>query len=53
MPVAFFTIGHSTRSIEEFVGLLQSAGVVSLLTFGPFRTHGEIPSSIARYFRQS
>jgi Domain of unknown function DUF488 len=27
MPVAFFTIGHSTRSIEEFVGSLQSVGV--------------------------
>jgi uncharacterized protein (DUF488 family) len=27
MPVAFFTIGHSTRSIEEFVGLLRSVGV--------------------------
>jgi len=27
MPVAFFTIGHSTRSIKEFVGLLQSVGV--------------------------
>src|SRR4029434_1066964 len=27
MPVVFFTIGHSTRSIEEFVGLLQSVGV--------------------------
>jgi uncharacterized protein (DUF488 family) len=27
MPVTFFTIGHSTRSIEEFVGLLQSVGV--------------------------
>jgi uncharacterized protein (DUF488 family) len=27
MPVAFFTIGHSTRSIEEFVGLLQPVGV--------------------------
>jgi uncharacterized protein (DUF488 family) len=27
MPIAFFTIGHSTRSIEEFVRLLQSAGV--------------------------
>lgn len=26
-PVAFFTIGHSTRSIEEFVWSLQSAGV--------------------------
>ena len=27
MSTAFFTIGHSTRSIEEFVGLLQSVGV--------------------------
>src|SRR5215831_1572907 len=27
MSIAFFTIGHSTRSIEEFVGLLQSVGV--------------------------
>ncbi len=27
MPHAFFTIGHSTRTIEEFVGLLKEAGV--------------------------
>ena len=27
MPVTFFTIGHSTRSIKEFVGLLRSVGV--------------------------
>jgi uncharacterized protein (DUF488 family) len=27
MPAAFFAIGHSTRSIEEFVGLLRSVGV--------------------------
>jgi uncharacterized protein (DUF488 family) len=27
MSVAFYTIGHSTRSIEEFVGLLGSAGI--------------------------
>jgi uncharacterized protein (DUF488 family) len=27
LSVAFFTIGHSTRSIEEFVGLLRSAGI--------------------------
>jgi uncharacterized protein (DUF488 family) len=27
MSAAFYTIGHSTRSIEEFVGLLQSVGV--------------------------
>jgi uncharacterized protein (DUF488 family) len=27
MPSTFFTIGHSTRSIEEFVGLLRSAQI--------------------------
>ena len=27
MPHAFFTIGHSTRTIEEFVVLLKEAGV--------------------------
>ena len=27
MSVEFFTIGHSTRSIEEFVELLRSVGV--------------------------
>ena len=31
MPVAFFTIGHSTRSIEEFVGSLRSVGVQFLV----------------------
>jgi uncharacterized protein (DUF488 family) len=27
----FFTIGHSTRTIEEFVGLLKMSGVVQLI----------------------
>jgi uncharacterized protein (DUF488 family) len=27
MPNPFFTIGHSTRSVEEFVGLLRAADV--------------------------
>ncbi|HEX8511754.1 MAG TPA: DUF488 domain-containing protein [Allosphingosinicella sp.] len=27
MPPPFFTIGHSTRSIEDFVGLLRAGGV--------------------------
>ena len=27
MSVEFFTIGHSTRSVEEFVELLRSVGV--------------------------
>jgi uncharacterized protein (DUF488 family) len=31
MPIAFFTIGHSTHSIEEFVALLRSAGVQFLV----------------------
>jgi len=31
MPIAFFTIGHSTHPIGEFVGLLQSAGVQFLV----------------------
>jgi uncharacterized protein (DUF488 family) len=31
MPFAFFTIGHSTHPIGEFVGLLQSAGVQFLV----------------------
>jgi uncharacterized protein (DUF488 family) len=31
MPIAFFTIGHSTYSIEEFVALLRSAGVQFLV----------------------
>ena len=31
MPVAFFTIGHSTHGIEEFVGLLRSVGIQLLV----------------------
>jgi uncharacterized protein (DUF488 family) len=27
MPLPFFTIGHSTRPIAEFLGLLRTAGV--------------------------
>ena len=27
MPIAYYTIGHSTHGIEEFVGLLRSVGV--------------------------
>ena len=27
MPLPFFTIGHATRSIEEFVALLRESGV--------------------------
>jgi uncharacterized protein (DUF488 family) len=31
MPIAFFTIGHSTHGVGEFVGLLQSVGVQFLV----------------------
>ena len=31
MPVAFYTIGHSTHGIEEFVRLLRSVGVQFLV----------------------
>jgi uncharacterized protein (DUF488 family) len=31
MPVAFYTIGHSTHGIEEFVGLLRSVGIQLLV----------------------
>lgn len=31
MPIAFFTIGHSTHCIEEFVGSLRSVGVQFLV----------------------
>ncbi|MDI3331820.1 MAG: DUF488 domain-containing protein [Micrococcus sp.] len=27
MELPFYTVGHSTRSLEEFIGLLRSAGV--------------------------
>ena len=31
MPVAFYTIGHSTHGIEKFVGLLRSVGIQLLV----------------------
>ena len=52
MPVAFYTIGHSTHGFEEFVGLLRSVGVQFLVTFALFPAPGEIPSSIEMSFRQ-
>ena len=38
---AFFTIGNSTRSIEEFVGFCNRLEFASSLRFVPFRAHGE------------
>lgn len=53
----FFTIGHSTRSIEEFVGLLQRAGatwVVDVRTVPRSRTNPQydrdaLPHSLAPF----
>ena len=42
MARPFFTIGHSTRSIEEFVDLLNKAEVGSSPMFGPSRGHAPI-----------
>ena len=52
MPVAFYTIGHSTHGIEEFVGLLRSIGVQFLVDVRTIPRSGEIPSSIEMSFRQ-
>lgn len=34
----FYTIGHSTRSIEEFVALLQTAAVTLVVEFAPLQS---------------
>jgi uncharacterized protein (DUF488 family) len=55
MANAFYTIGHSTRSIEEFVGMLQHAGatiVVDVRTVPRSRTNPQynndvLPPSLA------
>ncbi len=31
MPLPFFTVGHSTRSIEEFIELIRSADIESVI----------------------
>lgn len=31
MPLPFYTIGHSTRSLEEFVGILTATDVTNLV----------------------
>ena len=57
MPPAFFTIGHSTRTIEEFVGLLNGAGVrlvVDVRTVPRSRTNpqynrDELPATLAEF----
>ncbi len=57
MSQPFFTIGHSTRSVEEFVELLQSAGVrlvADVRTVPRSRTNPQfnrdtLPASLAEF----
>ena len=57
MAPAFFTIGHSTRSVVEFTGLLQQAGagfVVDVRAFPRSRTNMQfnfdaLPTSLAEW----
>jgi len=57
MAPAFFTIGHSTRSVAELVGLLQQAGagfVVDVRAFPRSRTNPQfnfdvLPGSLAEW----
>ena len=57
MSLPFYTIGHSTRSIEAFAGLLQNAGVrlvVDVRTIPRSRTNPQyngdaLPQSLADY----
>ena len=57
MPHAFFTIGHSTRTLAEFVDLLKGAGVrlvIDVRTVPRSRTNpqynrDELPGSLAEF----
>lgn len=57
MAPAFFTIGHSTRSVAEFAGLLQQAGagfVADVRAFPRSRTNPQfnfdvLPASLAEW----
>ncbi len=57
MAAPFFTIGHSTRSVTEFTGLLQQAGaafVVDVRAFPRSRTNPQfnfdtLPASLAEW----
>jgi uncharacterized protein (DUF488 family) len=57
MALPFFTIGHSTRTLEEFVGLLKEAEVATVVdvrTMPRSRTNPQfnrdtLPDALARY----
>jgi uncharacterized protein (DUF488 family) len=57
MPLPFFTIGHSTRTIPEFVELLRTAQVelvIDIRTIPRSRTNphyneGALPAALAPY----
>src|SRR6266566_5380911 len=42
-PAKLFTIGHSTRSLEEFLGLLEREGVTHLLDVRAFPASRRYP----------
>src|SRR5512132_3496057 len=42
-PARLFTIGHSTRPLEEFLGLLQREGVSHLVDVRAFPTSERYP----------
>ncbi|WP_353655800.1 DUF488 family protein [Thermomicrobium sp. CFH 73360] len=44
--VQIFTIGHSNRSLEEFLALLRAYGIRCLVDVRRFPTHAGIHSSI-------
>ena len=42
-PASLFTIGHSTRSLEEFLGLLKREGATHLVDVRAFTTSARYP----------
>lgn len=46
-PVSLYTIGHSTRALEDFIGLLKREGVAHLVDVRAFPTSARYP-----YFNQ-
>jgi uncharacterized protein (DUF488 family) len=49
MTYPFFTIGHSTRSIEEFVDLMRAAKIQLVVDVRTVPRHALILNSIAKY----
>jgi uncharacterized protein (DUF488 family) len=52
MASPFFTIGHSTRAVTEFVDLLKAQGIRIVVDFEPFRDHVQTRNSTTTFFRK-